>query len=135
MTSTGIEPELPACSPLSQPTTLPRVPFVNIQFYGPVLFQMAENGREPNVADKLICASVYNCLHNICMGVKLGLSHDGKSINRVCENRELRISGTKMQKAAGCWRKLHNEGFISSQDCWVCGPCPTSGILSGAGRA
>jgi hypothetical protein len=44
------------------------------------------------------------------MGVKLGLSSEGKSIDRVFENRVLRgIFGPKRDEVTGEWRNLHNE--------------------------
>jgi hypothetical protein len=46
------------------------------------------------------------------MGVKLGLSCQGKSIDRVFEYRVLiRLFGPKRDKVTGEWRKLHNEEF------------------------
>jgi hypothetical protein len=52
------------------------------------------------------------------MGVKPGLSHYGKNILRVFENRVLgRIFGPKRDEVIGGWRKLHNKelhGLYSS---------------------
>jgi hypothetical protein len=45
------------------------------------------------------------------MGVKLGLSHQGKRA-RVFEDRVLtRIFGPNRDDVTGEWRKLHNEEF------------------------
>ena len=59
-----------------------------------------------------------------CMGVKLGLSHCGRKVGLVFENRALRwMCGPKRDEVTGKWRRLHYEEFYdlycSPEIMWV----------------
>jgi hypothetical protein len=44
------------------------------------------------------------------MGVRIGLSHQGKNTGDVSENGVVRkLFGSKREEASGDWRRLHNE--------------------------
>jgi hypothetical protein len=55
-----------------------------------------------------ICKTII--LPVVLLGVKLGLSHKGKTRLKVFENRVLRrIFGAKKEEVAGGWRRVYNE--------------------------